>query len=45
MAEPNPDRPTLTALTPQGRAVVVGVGTVGLHRALSLDEAGLEVTA
>lgn len=45
MAEPNSDKPALTAETPLGRAVVVGVGTVGLHRALSLDDAGLEVTA
>ncbi|QKY21936.1 nucleotide sugar dehydrogenase (plasmid) [Halolamina sp. CBA1230] len=45
MAEPNPDVPAPAAATRPRRAVVVGVGTVGLHRALSLDDAGLEVTA
>ena len=45
MAEPNSDAPAPTATTRPRRAVVVGVGTVGLHRALSLDDAGLEVTA
>lgn len=44
MAEPNSDAPASPATRPR-RAVVVGVGTVGLHRALSLDDAGLEVTA
>ena len=45
MAEQNSDAPPPAADTRPRRAVVVGAGTVGLHRALSLDGVGLEVTA
>lgn len=45
MTHQQPDAAASTAARHPRRAVVVGVGTVGLHRALSLDDGGLDVTA
>lgn len=45
MAQQHSDAPAQASDSRLRRAVVVGVGTVGLHRALSVEEAGLDVTA